>query len=277
MTEKITVSQMKKELLEKERYNVYDLVEVINVLRSDEGCPWDREQDHKSIRKDFIEETYEVIEAIDTENAVLLREELGDVLLQVVFHTQIENEQGGFNIDDVANDVCVKLIHRHPHVFGDVEADTSEKVLANWEKIKSEEKERKTVTDKLRAIPPMLPALMRAEKVGKKASCFDFPDAQSVMSKVREETDELDEAMRAEDKANLEEEMGDLLLSVTSLCRKLKIDPEVALNKATDKFINRFEELENAVIAKNLNITDLKMEQLDAIWDENKEKNSKKA
>ena len=276
MTEKTTVAQMKKELLEKERYNVYDLVEVVKVLRSDEGCPWDREQNHKSIRKDFIEETYEVIEAIDTDNPVLLREELGDVLLQVAFHAEIESEKCSFDIDDVANDVCVKLIHRHPHVFGDVQADTSEKVLVNWEKIKSEEKERKTVTDKLRAIPPMLPALMRAEKVGKKASCFDFPDAPSVMQKVREETDELDEAMQVGDAVNLEEEMGDLLLSITSLCRKLKIDPEVALNKATDKFIGRFEQVENVVIADGLNINDLNMEQLDAIWDKNKEKTAKK-
>jgi len=272
----MTVAQMKKTLLEKERYNVDDLVDVVTVLRSEEGCPWDREQDHKSIRKDLIEETYEVIEAIDTEDPVLLREELGDVLLQVVFHAQIEHEIGRFNMDDVANDICVKLIHRHPHVFGNVEADTSDKVLINWEKIKSEEKERKTVTDKLRAIPPMLPALMRAEKVGKKASCFDFPDAASVMLKVREETDELDEAMLSQNKASIEEEMGDLLLTVTSLCRKLGVDPEIALNKATDKFIDRFETVEKEVIAMNLRLDELSMKELDAIWDKNKSKNGKK-
>lgn len=273
---KMTVKEMKKALLEKQRYTVDDLVTVVQVLRSPEGCPWDREQDHKSIRKDFIEETYEVIEAIDTENPVLLREELGDVLLQVAFHAQIETENGGFDMNDVANDVCVKLIHRHPHVFGDVEADTSEKVLSNWEKIKSEEKERKTITDKLRAIPPMLPALMRAEKVGKKASCFDFPDAQSVMAKLREETEELDEAIKLSDSSKMEEEVGDLLLTVTSLCRKLGIDSEIALNKATDKFIGRFEEIEKEVIANDLNMENLKMEQLDAIWDKNKAKNGKK-
>ena len=272
----MTVKEMKKELLEKERYNVDDLLTVVEVLRSPEGCPWDREQDHKSIRKDLIEETYEVIEAIDTENPVLLREELGDLLLQVAFHTRIETENGRFDMDDVANDVCVKLIHRHPHVFGDVMADTSEKVLVNWEKIKSEEKDRKTVTDKLKAIPPMLPALMRAEKVGKKASCFDFPDAASVMAKLREETDELDEAIGTGSVEKMEEEVGDLLLSVTSLCRKMKVDPEVALNKATDKFIGRFEAIEKEVISSGLDINDLSMEQLDAIWDKNKEKNGKK-
>jgi tetrapyrrole methylase family protein/MazG family protein len=272
----MTVLEKKRMLLEKDNYTVDDLVTVVEVLRSEEGCPWDREQDHKSIRKDFIEETYEVIEAIDTEDPVLLREELGDVLLQVAFHAQIEREQGRFDLGEVANDVCAKLIHRHPHVFGNVEADTSEKVLANWEKIKSEEKERKTVTDKLRAIPPMLPALMRAEKVGKKAACFDFPDAPSVMLKVKEELSELEEAIALGVHSNIEEEMGDLLLTVTSLCRKLGVEPELSLSRATDKFINRFAEVEKAVIEKGYDMSDLSMTELDAIWDENKQKNSKK-
>ena len=266
----MTVAEKKKFLLERERYGIDELVAVVEVLRSEEGCPWDREQTHKSIRKDLIEETYEVIEAIDTENPFLLREELGDVLLQVAFHAQIEREQGSFTLDDVANDVCVKLIHRHPHVFGDVVAETSEKVLANWEVIKSEEKERRTVTDKLRSIPPMLPALMRAEKVGKKAACFDFPDAESVMIKVKEELCELEEAMACGESASIEEEMGDLIFSLTSLCRKLKVEPEVALNKATEKFISRFDALESAVIAQGKDINTLEMSELDTIWDQNK-------
>ena len=272
----MTVSEKKKILLEKNAYTVDDLVTVVEVLRSDEGCPWDREQNHKSIRKDFIEETYEVIEAIDTENTELLKEELGDVLLQVAFHTQIEREVGSFDINDVANDVCVKLIHRHPHVFGDVQADTSEKVLANWEIIKSKEKERNTVTDKLRAIPPMLPALMRAQKVGKKASCFDFPDTESVLDKVKEELCELEEAIKCQNVNDVQEEMGDLLLSITSLCRKLNVEAEEALNGATEKFINRFDSVEKVVIDKGLTMNDLTIEQLDAIWDENKAKNNKK-
>ena len=268
----MTVAQKKKYLLEKETYDVNDLVILVEVLRSEEGCPWDREQTHKSIRKDFIEETYEVIEAIDTDNPILLREELGDVLLQVAFHTEIEKEKGVFTLEDVANDVCAKLIHRHPHVFGDVVAETPDRVLANWEVIKSEEKERKTVTDKLCAIPPMLPALMRAEKVGKKASCFDFPDADSVMLKVKEELAELEEAVMQENAENIEEEMGDLIFSVVSLCRKLHVEPEVALNKATDKFIKRFSALEAAVMAEGKDITKLDMTELDAIWDRNKRK-----
>ena len=266
----MTVAEKKKYLIEKESYGIDDLVLVVEVLRSEEGCPWDREQTHKSIRKDFIEETYEVIEAIDTENPVLLREELGDVLLQVAFHTEIEREMGGFTLTDVANDVCVKLIHRHPHVFGNVVAETSDKVLANWEIIKSEEKERRTVTDKLRSIPPMLPALMRAEKVGKKAACFDFPNADEVMLKVKEELAELEAAIANSDAENIEEEIGDLIFSITSLCRKLNVEPEIALNKATDKFISRFAALESVVLSQGKDIMKLDMTELDAIWNQNK-------
>jgi len=268
----VTTDEKISILLGKKNYGFEDLVMLVEVLRSDKGCPWDREQDHKSIRKDFIEETYEVIEAIDTENPVLLREELGDVLLQVVFHAGIEAEEGRFDINDVSNDICVKLIHRHPHVFGDVVAEDTDKVLSNWEKIKSEEKERKTVTDKLRSIPPMLPALMRAEKVGKKAKCFDFADPAEVMDKVCEELTELSDAMSDGTISDIEEEMGDLLLSVTSLCRKLGVDAEVALNKATDKFIDRFEIVEKSVTEDGMSINDVSSEDLNAIWNEIKHK-----
>ncbi|MBQ9112333.1 MAG: nucleoside triphosphate pyrophosphohydrolase [Clostridia bacterium] len=268
----MTAEDKIRSLLEKDKYTFDDLVTVVEVLRSDIGCPWDREQDHKSIRKDFIEETYEVIEAIDTDDPELLREELGDVMLQVVFHARIETEEGRFDIDDVANDICVKLIHRHPHVFGDVVAETSDKVLSNWEKIKSDEKERRTVSDKLRAIPPMLPALMRAEKVGKKAACFDFENDQQVMDKVCEELCEVSEAVQSGERSQIEEELGDLLLTITSLCRKLGVEPEVALNKATDKFINRFSTLENAVISRGGDINSMSMTELDAVWDEIKHK-----
>ena len=268
----MTTDEKIRYLLEKKSYGFDDLVLLVEVLRSDKGCPWDQEQDHKSIRKDLIEETYEVVEAIDTENPTLLREELGDVLLQVVFHAQIEREAERFTMDDVANDICVKLIHRHPHVFGEVSADTSDKVLSNWEKIKSEEKHRNTITDKLKAIPPMLPALMRAEKVGKKAKCFDFADEDEVVEKIHEEMAELRVASVAGDADACEEEVGDLLLSITSLCRKLSIDPEVALNRATDKFIRRFELLENAVTAEGKTMENLSSEELNRIWNENKHK-----
>lgn len=272
MKENMTVDEKIKYLLEKDRYGFEDLCILVEVLRSEKGCPWDREQTHRSIRKDFIEETYEVIEAIDTDNPVLMREELGDVMLQVVFHACIGSEEKQFDIDDVTNDICAKLIHRHPHVFGSVQADTSERVLENWEAIKSEEKERVTVTHKLRAIPPMLPALMRAEKVGKKAKCFDFANADEVILKLDEEISEFKAAYEGADKANIEEEIGDVLLTLTSLCRKVGVDPEVALNKATDKFIDRFETVENAVIAADKDINGMSMAELDAIWNEIKHK-----
>ena len=258
-------------LVDKKQYDFDDLVMILEVLRSACGCPWDREQTHQSIRKDLIEETYEVIEAIDTENSALLREELGDLLLQIVFHAGIEAEKQIFTVHDVANDICAKLIHRHPHVFGSVQADTSEKVLANWEVIKSEEKERVTVTDKLRAIPPMLPALMRAEKVGKKAKCFDFANAEEAMDKVCEELTEFSEVMQENDHDRMEEEMGDLLLTITSLCRKTGVEPEKALVCATEKFIDRFERLESCVLKEGKRMDDLTMPELDAIWEKNKQ------
>lgn len=266
------IKNKKQELCSKKSYGFEDLVSVMEILRSEEGCPWDREQTHASIRNDFIEETYEVIEAIDTNDPVLLREELGDVMLQVVFHARIEEENGGFSVSDVCNDICAKLIHRHPHVFGEVKVADSGEVLDVWNDIKNEEKQRITMTDKLKAIPPMLPALMRAEKVGKKAKCFDFVDAESVRAKLDEELAEVDEAVENGNIDNIEEEIGDLLLTVTSLCRKLHIHPEEALKKATDKFINRFETLENEAIKRGIDIENSSMTVLDSVWDEIKHK-----
>ena len=264
-----------KRILEKDRYNFDDLVVIVEMLRSEGGCPWDIEQTHESIRNDFIEETYEVIEAIDTNDPKLLREELGDVMLQVVFHARISEEDKDFDINDVSNDVCAKLIHRHPHVFGSVDAKTSEEVLKNWEVIKSEEKSRVTVSDKLKAVPPMLPALMRATKVGKKAKCFDFPTVDDVMDKISEELAEVSAAISEGNEENISEEIGDLLLSVTSLCRKLGVDAERALNNATEKFISRFEKVEAEVIAQNKTMEDFSIEDLDAIWDKIKQKSAK--
>lgn len=269
----MTVEEKIEYLKKKSDFTFEDLWNIVEVLRSEKGCPWDREQDHKSIRKDIIEETYEVIEAIDKEDPELLREELGDVMLQVVFHARIEEEEKRFNIENVIDDICVKLIHRHPHVFGDICADTTEKVLSNWEKIKSEEKERKTVTDKLLAVPPMLPALMRAQKVGKKASCFDFSNENEVLDKMSEEMVEICEAIESGKKDEIEEEIGDMLLTLTSLCRKLDIDAEVALNKSTDKFISRFSKIEQYALERNLEIEKMSSEELNKIWDENKHKN----
>ena len=249
-------------------YTYEDLLLVVELLRGEGGCPWDMEQTHTSIRNDFIEETYEVIEAIDTQNPTLLREELGDVLLQVVFHARIEEEEGRFSMAEVANDICVKLIHRHPHVFGEVVVSGTGEVLSNWDRIKSEEKKRVTMTDKLRSIPAMEPALMRAQKVGKKAACFDFANADEVWAKLDEEIAEVKGAVVSGDQAAVAEEMGDLLLTITSLARKLGVNAEEALFHATEKFLGRFERLEREVLARGLEMDALSMAELDAIWDE---------
>ena len=257
-----------KELLDKKTYNFDDLVTVMKVLRSDEGCMWDREQTHESIRNNFIEETYEVIEAIDTSDTKLLREELGDVLLQIVFHAEMESEKGVFTIDDVANDICVKLIHRHPHIFADVSVSSTADVLANWEAIKSKEKSRTTLTSKLRSIPPMLPALMRAEKVGKKASMLDFPTVEDVLSKLDEEIAELKAAIASGETAEMTEELGDVLLTLSSLSRKIDVDAEKALNGSTTKFIDRFEKVENECEKRGISMKEADISTLDGIYNE---------
>jgi len=251
----------------KSKYDFGDLCLLAELLRADGGCPWDREQTHKSIRKDIIEEVYEVIEAIDNDDPCLMREELGDLLWQIVFHAQLERETGRCDMGDIIHDICEKLIHRHPHVFGNVEADTSEIVLSNWEKIKTEEKQRNTVTSKLKSVPPALPALMRAQKVGKRAAVFDFPDAHSVMNKLGEEIGELSEAMANGNSSEIDEEFGDLLFTAVSLARKLGLDAEESLTRATEKFINRFSVLEAELIKEDKDISLIPMDELDRIWD----------
>ena len=265
------MDKIKKELLAKERYTFEDLRDVMRVLRAPGGCPWDMEQDHKSIRENFIEETYEVVEAIDTENIALMREELGDVLMQVVFHTAIEEENGGFTMEDVTTEVCKKLIYRHPHVFADTSVDGSDEVLVNWDKLKNAEKQRNTVTDSLLSVPKQYPALLRAQKVGKKAAKvgFDFANAEDAAKKITEETAEL---LAAPDECRMEE-LGDLLFAVVNTARQYGISAEEALAKATDKFISRFSEVEKGVISDGKDMTELSLEELDKYWD--KAKNSK--
>ena len=251
----------------KEKYNFDDLCLLADLLRREGGCPWDREQTHKSIRKDIIEETYEVIEAIDNGDPELMREELGDLLWQVVFHAQLEREEGRADMSDIIHDICAKLVHRHPHVFGTVVAETSDVVLSNWEKIKTEEKQRNTVTSKLKSVPPALPALMRAQKVGKRAPFFDFANADEVLAKLDEEVGELKEAVASGDEQAVSEEFGDVLFTAVSLARKLGVDAEETLTFATEKFISRFSCLEEAVIAEGKDVTALSMAELDEIWD----------
>jgi tetrapyrrole methylase family protein/MazG family protein len=221
-------------LLAQTNYNFSDLCDIVTILRGPGGCPWDIEQDHHSIRKGMIEECYEVVEAIDRDDPVLLREELGDVLLQIVFHADIEKDAGCFNIDDVANDECVKMIHRHPHVFGQVKADTSEQVLANWEVIKTQEKQRVSLADQLEAIPNILPALMRAQKVGKKAGVDAKADKDELIDKIQ---NQLAVLVGTTDPAQQKAALGQALFTMTSLARALEADAEEALVAHTDRLI----------------------------------------
>jgi len=244
-----TIKQAIEHLLAKDTYTFEDLRTIMVILRSEDGCPWDREQTHRSIRQNFIEETYEVVEAIDTEDPKLLREELGDVLLQVIFHARMEEEAGRFDIDDVANDICAKLIHRHPHIFGSVQADTTDQVLANWEAIKANEKARVTVSDKLRAIPPMLPALMRAEKVGKKSN-LDTADGAADPASALAAVSAAAHALETAAASDRERRLGELLFAAVTAGRKLELEAEVALTREIDRRITDFSALESALSAE---------------------------
>lgn len=225
-------------LTKKGRYTLEDLCAITRILRSESGCPWDREQDHHSIRTCLIEETYEVVEAIDTENAELMREELGDLLFQIVFHAELERECGSFSLDEVIHDISVKMIHRHPHVFGEVNVQSSAEVLQNWESIKTEEKQRNTLTERLRAIPPMMPALMRAAKVTKKAGHANGASAEELLVTL---SNEIASMQRELTDCNAHERIGELLLTVTDLARTLGVECEHALADATDHIIEHVE------------------------------------
>jgi len=256
------------EYQQKDHYSIGDLLDIVRLLRGEGGCPWDREQTHKSIRSDLIEECSEVIEAIDLEDTALLREELGDVLLQVVFHSRIEEETGHFKFDDVCDEVCKKLIVRHPHVFGDVLAENTDQVLKNWDAIKMKTKGQETYTDTLNSVAKSLPALMRAQKVGKRAmrAGMDFRCAEDAIKCIADEKAELDKAVAAGDKENIEEELGDVLFSCVNAARHLGVDAEQALKNSTEKFIKRFAATEKLVSEDKLDMKDLPIEELDVYW-----------
>ncbi len=233
------MSRTVNDLLKESRHDFESLVSVMQLLRAPGGCPWDREQTHESIRADFIEETYEVIEAIDTSDPVLLREELGDVLLQVVFHARISEEAGEFNIDDVIHDITAKLIHRHPHVFSDVVADTPDQVLTNWEKIKTEEKQRIGLTGSLAAVPPSLPGLMRAQKIVKKAGKAEItPDSGELASEIERAGTALAEALRDGNCEKLSTKIGRLLFLTAAAGQLSGVDSEEMLGKKCTEFVS---------------------------------------
>lgn len=257
-------------------FDIQPLADVMRTLREPGGCPWDREQTHKSIRSNMIEEVYEYLEAVDADDVEGMREELGDVLMQVVFHARMAQEAGRFDLQDVIDEVVDKLIRRHPHVFGDTHVDGSDDVLRNWEAIKKEEKkERKHVLD---GVAQGLPALMRAYKLQSKAAKvgFDWDDIKGVWAKVEEELGELQAAIASGDKAAAESELGDVLFALVNYARHNKIEPEAALNGTNNRFAKRFGYVEKSVEASGKAWQDFFLNELDKFWDEAKklEKNS---
>lgn len=244
------------------------LEEIVTVLRRE--CPWDKVQTHQTLTTCMIEEAYETVDAIEKEDFTNLREELGDVMLQVVFHSNLSQEEGKFSLTDVINEECEKMIRRHPHIFYGEEAKTVDKVLEKWENIKSKEHGETSYTQRLLDVPSAFPALMKSNKVQKRAADagFDWDDIQGPVMKVGEELEEFKEAFSKEDRANMEEELGDLLFAVVNVARFADIDPEQALNKATDKFIDRFRKMEVLADGRGEDMKNMNLEQLDSLWNE---------
>jgi tetrapyrrole methylase family protein/MazG family protein len=247
------------------------LVELMRRLRGPGGCPWDAEQSHESLKRYLLEECYEVIEAIDKNEPEHLKEELGDLMLQPVFHAAIAEEKGEFTIDGVLETICAKLVLRHPHVFGDQVIKTADEQVENWEQIKKWEKgdERRSA---LSGVPPHLPALMKARKITEKAARvgFDWEHADQVFAKVLEELHEFEETMAVGDEARMEAELGDLLFAIVNLGRFLSIDPEEALRKTIERFTRRFAHIEDTMHARGVHMREATLEEMEVLWDEAK-------
>lgn len=256
-------------LISKKSYGFEDLTAIMSLLRKPGGCPWDKEQTHASLRKNLLEEAYEVAEAIDENSPAMLREELGDLLLQVVFHAEIASEGEGFGIEEVCDSICRKLILRHPHIFGEVVAPTPEAVLKNWDEIKRAEKGQATCSETLRSVPKTLPALMRSQKLQQKAAKagFDWPDMGGPFEKIFEELTEFREALASGDPRAVSEELGDVLFSAVNMARFAGVDAEEALSCACDKFTDRFERMERLAGERGLCLEGLKLKELDQLWD----------
>lgn len=263
--------------MEKKRFE--DLVALMARLRAPDGCPWDRAQTPQSLRTYLLEETYEVLDAIERQDAAALKDELGDLLLQVLFHAQLAAEQGRFSIDDVLTELHDKLVRRHPHVFGSVKADSPEQVVVNWEALKAAE--RNAHADRhgegnsaLAGVPQTLPAQLEAYQLTRKAAQagFDWERLEDVLAKLNEEVEELREGVAANDKDRLEDEAGDLLFVAVNVARFLGLDPELALRRTNRKFVRRFGEIEQELARQGKRLEDASLAEMDALWERSKQK-----
>lgn len=259
--------------VKKDRYGIRDLLEIMRLLRTPEGCPWDREQTHQSIKKNLIEETYELVEAINRDDPAMMREELGDVLMQVVFHSCMAEEAGRFDFDDVADEVCKKLIVRHPHVFGEVTVSGTADVLDNWDAIKRQTKGQKTYSQAMDSVPREFPALMRAQKIQGKAakSGFEFENLRDALHKIQEEYAEVEERVGGGDPEGAAEELGDLIFSAVNVSRFLKADAEEVLTAATDKFVARYKKVEALAHESGRPMDSFSPQELDQLWNQAKQ------
>lgn len=259
-------------LIFRKRFDFYDLVRVMAILRGENGCPWDREQDHKSLRKYLIEEAYETAAAIDEEDWDHVADELGDVMLQVVFHAHVGGQYGTMELSDITTYICRKMIDRHRHIFGADKCETAEDVLINWEKIKKEERGFKTQSDVLNGVSRGLPPLMRAGKVQKKARDvgFDWDDPRDALKKVHEEADEVLEELRQGNDPT--EELGDLFFACVNVARLSGVEAETALQQATEKFIRRFTAMENAILRDGKRLEGLTLSEMDVYWEGSKQR-----
>ena len=280
-----SVGTIKTNFQIRSNYDVYDFQKLMQLLCGPNGCPWDREQTHESIKRNLLEEAYEAAEAIDSGDTDALVEELGDVLMQVIFHADMASRAGKFDLDKIADTACKKLIRRHPHVFGEVRAKDGSESLAFWDDIKREEKLHDTTSDAMKSVARNLPELWRAEKIQKKAAKvgFDWPTYEGALESLQDELEELKKAIQSASDADtmqksktanaveaIREELGDLLFSAVNLARFFDIDPEQALSNTNAKFISRFGKLENAAKAQGKNLSDMTPDEMEFIYQQGK-------
>lgn len=256
----------------KKQYTFEDLLNIMSKLRGNDGCPWDREQTYDTLKKYIIEESYEVVDAVEGGDTDKLCEELGDVLLQIVFQSQIAKENNDFDIDDVINSICTKLINRHPHVFGTEVISKAIHVEQKWQEIKKVEKGQATYTQVMEDVPKNLPSLMRSYKIQKRAAeiGFDWKNVEDALEKVYEEIDELKQVYNTNDIDKISEELGDLIFSVVNVSRILKVEPETALISTINKFIKRFNYIEQSSIKSGKNLKSMSLEEMDNLWNQAK-------